>query len=170
MSNFGQGKRAEPRAYVLMAPPPYRFPRERSVFLPWTYAEERLRDARRYWLVTVRADGRPHATPLWGVWVEGALYVDGPPTTTWGRNLTRQPEVTVHLESGDDTIIIEGRVEDLTTDAELGQRVKAAWSEKYGRLVPEPATSGIWRLRPRRARGWSSEDLHDGTGWHIDTV
>ena len=127
----------------------------------------RLRDARRYWLVTVRTDGRPHATPLWGVWVEGALYFDGLPTTIWGRNLARRPAATVHLESGDNTVIIEGDVEDLTTDAALGERVRSAWAAKYGRLVPEPAARGIFRLRPRHARAWSSEDLHDGTGWNF---
>ncbi|HEV2250026.1 MAG TPA: pyridoxamine 5'-phosphate oxidase family protein [Candidatus Limnocylindria bacterium] len=160
-------ERVGARPYVLNAPAVYRFPRERSALLSWTHAEQRLRAARRYWLVTVRADGRPHATPLWGVWVADALYFDGPATTVWGRNLSRRPEATMHLESGDDTLIIEGRVEDLTTAVELGERVKAAWAEKYGRLVPEPSTRGIWRLRPRRARGWSAEDLRDGTGWRM---
>lgn len=56
-----------PRAYVLAAPTTYRFPKAGTGLLPWSHAEQRLRDARRYWLTTVRADGRPHATPLWGV-------------------------------------------------------------------------------------------------------
>lgn len=157
-----------PRPYRLHAPSTYRFPKDEAEHLAWTHAEERLRGARRYWLTTVRADGRPHATPLWGVWVEGALYFDGLPTTTWGRNLATRPEVTLHIEDGADTVILEGHVEDLTTDASLGQRIADAWTAKYGRLAPDAATRGIFRLRPRRARGWSREDLTDGTGWAFE--
>ena len=35
--------------------------------LPWSWAEERLRDAWRYWVVTVSGDGEPHAMPVWAV-------------------------------------------------------------------------------------------------------
>lgn len=153
---------------MLHAPKPYRFPKNEAGLLPWEHADARLRDARRYWLVTVRADGRPHATPLWGVWLDGAIYFDGSPATTWGRNLSDRPEIALHVEDGADTVILEGRVEDLTTDASLGQRIADAWTAKYGRLAPDAATRGIFRLRPKRARGWSREDLTDGTGWSFE--
>ena len=39
----------------------------------WDDVERRLADAQLYWLVTVRADGRPHAVPLCGVWHDGAF-------------------------------------------------------------------------------------------------
>ena len=133
--------------------------------LPWSYAVERLERARNYWLATVRPDGRPHVTPLWGVWVDGALWFDGPPTTRWARNMAANPAVTVHLESGDDVVILEGVAEDVeaVTDADLAARIVAAWDAKYGRLHPEPAIQGIFRLRPRTARAWSSASLEDGT-------
>lgn len=160
--------RSAPKAYVLHAPTPYRFPRDRRELGSWEHAEQRLRESRSYWLVTVRPDGRPHATPLWGVWLEYALFLDGPPTTTWGRNLTLNPEVTIHVESASDTVILEGRIEDLTTDGGLARRIAQAWDEKYGRLVPMADSRGILRLRPRRARSWSHEDLTDGTGWRFE--
>jgi hypothetical protein len=129
---------------------------------------ERLEQAHNYWLATTRPDGRPHVTPLWGVWVDGALYFDGLPTTRWGRNLTLNPAATVHLESGEDVVIIEGVVEDLVTSAEVGARVVQAWDAKYGQAQPEPAGRGIFRLRPRTARGWSTSSLADGTRWQFD--
>ncbi len=73
--------------------------------------------------------------------------------------------ISVHLESGNDVVILEGVVEDLATDAEVGARAVGAWAAKYGRLLPEPATEGIFRLRPLRARAWSNETLEDGTRW-----
>ncbi len=109
-------------------------------------------------------------TPVWGVWVDGALYFDGLPTTRWARNLAANPVVAVHLESGDDVVILEGVVEDTVTDAELGARIVEAWAAKYGRPLPGPATEGIFRLRPRSARAWSDASLEDGTRWRFADV
>ncbi len=135
--------------------------------LPWSHAVDRLEAARYYWLATTRPDGRPHVTPLWGVWVDEALYMDGLPTTHWARNLAANPALSVHLDNGDNVVILEGEVEDLTTDPDLGSRIIDAWSSKYGRLQPDPAGSGIFRLRPRTARAWSNESLEDGTRWRF---
>jgi hypothetical protein len=133
--------------------------------LPWSHVAERLERAHNYWIATVRPSGRPHVTPVWGVWVEGALYIDGPPVAQWAKNIARNPSISVHLESGEDVVILEGVVEDLVTDAELGARIVTAWDGKYGRFHPQPATSGILRLRPRTARAWSDSTLEDGTRW-----
>jgi hypothetical protein len=143
----------------------YAFGKNNAPILPWSHAVERLERARNYWLATARPDGRPHVTPVWGVWVDDALYFDGPPITTWGRNLKANPALSVHLESADDVVILEGTVEDLSTDPELGDRIVRAWNAKYGRFPPDPAGDGIWRLRPRTARGWSRATLEDGTRW-----
>ena len=157
----------EPQASPPDAPAIYGFPKDATGLLPWSHAESRLEQARNYWLATTRPDGRPHVTPLWGVWVDGALYFDGLPTTRWGRNLATNPAATAHLESGEAVVIIEGVVEDLTTTPELAARIVVAWNAKYGRLAPEPDTRGIFRLRPRTARAWSTSSLSDGTRWRF---
>ena len=41
--------------------------------LSWGWAVERLVAARNYWVSTTRPDGRPHAMPVWGVWLDDAL-------------------------------------------------------------------------------------------------
>lgn len=157
----------EPVARALQAPTVYRFPRSDQGFLPWSQVEERLTAAKNYWLATVRPDGRPHVTPVWGVWVDRELYFDGLPTTRWGRNLAANPHATVHLESADDVVILEGIVEDLeTTSADLAERIIRAWTTKYGRLEPDPATSGIFRLRPHTARAFTGS-LDHGSAWHL---
>ena len=155
----------EPRSRPLRAPASYPFPDDAR--LPWSHPDSRLTDARYYWLCTVRPDGSPHATPLWGAWVDHLLYLDGPPTTRWAKNFIAHPVVTVHLESGDDVVILEGVAEDVTTDAALAKRVVDDWMRKYGRLPPEP-DDGVFRIRPRSVRAWSTEMLADGTGWTFD--
>src|SRR2546429_7578841 len=41
---------------------------------PWERVEHTIDGAELFWLSTVRSDGRPHATPLPAVWVDGSLY------------------------------------------------------------------------------------------------
>lgn len=158
----------EPKASRPKAPASYAFSRNLKPLLSWSHARERLEQARNYWLATTRPDSRPHVTPVWGVWVDGALYFDGHPATRWAHNLAANPALSVHLESGDDVVILEGVAEDLVTEAELGARIVAAWNAKYGRLLPDPAGGGILRLRPRTARAWSTSSLEDGTRWQFD--
>ena len=40
----------------------------------WQEARKHLERAELYWLTTVRADGRPHVTPLIAVWLDGAMH------------------------------------------------------------------------------------------------
>lgn len=56
---------------------------------PWATARAGLRDAPLYWLSTVRPDGRPHVTPLVGIWLDGAAYFCTGPTERKARNLAQ---------------------------------------------------------------------------------
>src|SRR5262245_61759074 len=88
----------EPVAGPPQAPANYGFPQGTEGLLSWPHVVERLENARSYWLGTTRPDGRPHATPIWGCWVDGALYFDGSPETQWARNMAKNPAITIHLE------------------------------------------------------------------------
>src|ERR1700730_14996128 len=57
----------------------------------WPKARAGLQEAAVYWLSTVRPDGRPHATPLIGLWLDGALYFCTGPTERKARNLAYNP-------------------------------------------------------------------------------
>ena len=106
-------------------------------------------------------------TPLWGVWIDGAFYFDGAPTTRWARNLAANPAAALHIEEGEAVVIVDGLVDDRSTTVELGERIVQAWDAKYGRLHPDPVESGLFCLQPRTARGWSVENLTDGTRWQF---
>jgi hypothetical protein len=137
--------------------------------LDWAPVERRLVAASNYWLATTRPDGAPHVTPVWGVWVADALYFDGIPTALWARNTARNPAACVHLESGDEVVILDGVVEDVSAieDAVLARAIVAQWSEKYGRLVPDPVNDGMFCLRVSRARAWT-EFPADATAWTFE--
>src|ERR1700674_770174 len=74
----------------------------------------KLADAELYWVSTVRPDGRPHVTPLLGVWLAGAMYFCTGPDERKARNLTENPHCV--LTTGHSTLegldlVIEGRAE-----------------------------------------------------------
>jgi pyridoxine/pyridoxamine 5'-phosphate oxidase len=127
--------------------------------LPFEWAEGRLVAARNYWLCTTRADGRPHAMPLWGLWLDGAVVFSTDPDSLKGRNLAAKPEVVVHLESGDDVVIVEGHAERLAA-TELPERFVDAYEKKYA-YRPDTAdpSFGFYRVKPSQVLAWRESDF-----------
>jgi hypothetical protein len=135
--------------------PDYGIPQEEEGMLPWSHVVERVTAARNYWVSTTRPDGRPHATPVWGVWVDDSLYFGGGPDTRRSRNLAQNPHVAVHLESGDEVVIIEGVTEQYTEQnaaADLLNRIDDAYEVKYNMRHGTP----VWAVRPRVVFAWTS--------------
>ena len=105
---------------------------------PWEDIERLLTDAQLYWIITVRADGRPHAVPLVGVWQDGAFAFCTGPEEQKQRNLDANPRVAVTTgstgangwDSGKD-LVVEGTAVRVT-DPEALQALADAWSAKYG--------------------------------------
>ena len=104
---------------------------------PWDVVEQLLTDAQLYWIITVRADGRPHAVPLVGVWHDGAFAFCTGPDEQKHRNLESNPHVAVTTGStgaqgwntGKD-VVVEGLAERVT-DARALQTLANAWASKY---------------------------------------
>ena len=126
--------------------------------LPWSWVEEQLTDRRSYWVCTTRADGRPHAIPVWAVWVDGVLLFSSDPTSTKGRNIAARPDVVVHLESGDEVVILEGRADPMDR-ARMSAFVEA-YDAKYGyRVDTDNADFGLYQLEPERVLAWRETDF-----------
>ena len=105
---------------------------------PWEDIEQLLVDARLYWIVTVRRDGRPHAVPLVGVWHDGAFFFCTGEDEQKQRNLDGNRQVAVTTGStgaqGWDTgkdVVVEGTAARVTDDAELWT-LAGKWYAKYG--------------------------------------
>jgi pyridoxine/pyridoxamine 5'-phosphate oxidase len=72
-----------------------RFSDPDSAATSWPEAVRVLEEAELYWLTTVRADGRPHVTPLIGVWRDGAVHFCTGLREQKARNLERNRQVAV---------------------------------------------------------------------------
>jgi hypothetical protein len=124
--------------------------------LPWTWAERRLVEARNYWIATVRPDGGPHTRPVWGVWLDGAFWFStGSLADT---NLRHRADVTLHLESGSEVVILEAIAQQIT-DTHMVRPVVEAYNSKYAWDVdPDNPPGPFWRVAPVVAFGWLSDD------------
>jgi PPOX class probable F420-dependent enzyme len=141
---------------------------EGSGLLPWEHVESRLAAARNYWIGTTRSDGRPHAIPVWGLWLDDAIWFSTDPKSLKGRNLARRPEVVVHLESGDDVVIVEGRADRISEPAPLA-RFADVYEQKYNlRMDPTNPDFGIYRVEPLVVLAWLESDFPGiATRWRL---
>ena len=147
---------SDPRPTAARFDPSYGVARDASGAkrLPWSAAEARLAAARGYWVCTTRADGRAHAMPVWGLWLDGALWFGTARASVKGRNLARSPEVTVHLGSVDEVVLLEGQAAE---QHELDDFL-AAYEAKYGLRPPLDDGTVVYAVRPRTALTWLEAD------------
>jgi hypothetical protein len=140
--------------------------------VPWEYVAGQLREARHYWLCSVRppskaealagqTHGRPHCVPRWCVYVDGLIYYDGSPQTRHARNIMQNPHVSLHLESGSQAIILEGTSAPAgVPSAELAGRLVQAYRAKYAELGYSPTADqwdggGLYVFTPRQCIAWT---------------
>ena len=120
----------------------YGIPDHLDGVLPWSWAEERLTEASVYWVATVLPSGRPHVTPIWGVWVDGAFWMEGGPNTRRFRNLAANPATVITLERGNDAVILEGDADLVTRCSDGGLDGSTA----------RPPTGSTWPATTTRRR------------------
>jgi len=150
--------------------PGYGIPKDKKGLLPWSHVTERMAEAQNYWVCTASPDSRPHATPVWGLWIDDRLYFGGSPQTRRNRNLAENSAVCVHLESGSDVVILHGDAHELRAPGRsLVTRLIEISDKKYG-YAPKPEDyehiSGTYVFRPRWVLAWK-QFPKDATRWHF---
>jgi hypothetical protein len=130
----------------------------------WPEVAARLAPARSYWLCSTMPSGAPHAAPVWGVVIGHVLYLYSERRTIKARNLAADPRVVVHLESGDDVLIVRGTAEDLGTPAQVPEVVTGLSAKYTGErdrpFLPDadPAFDIVYAIRPQSAMMWRLPD------------
>jgi general stress protein 26 len=111
----------------------------------WSDTVRTLEAAELFWITTVRADGRPHVSPLVAVWLDDAIHFCTGAAEQKALNLHTNPHVILttgcnEWDRGVD-VVVEGDAVQITDDATL-QRLADAWRTKWdGRWLFE-ARSG----------------------------
>jgi general stress protein 26 len=118
----------------------------------WEQTRRVLEDAELFWVTTVRADGRPHMTPLVAVWADDALHFCTGTGEQKAINLRGNQHVILSTGSNSwDTgvdVVVEGDAVQVTDEDAL-RRLAAAWTAKW---------DGRWQYQ-----------VHDGAFRHADS-
>jgi hypothetical protein len=118
--------------------------------LDWAWVDAELSAAGTYW-VTASGGHHPHPRPVWGVWVDEWLNLSiGSPVIA--RLVEQHPDVTVHLDSGTDVVVLEGAVAGPTDDP----AVIRAYNDKYDWNYTTDEFGPLTRIGPTAALAWRS--------------
>jgi hypothetical protein len=146
----------------------------------WERGRRELEGAELYWLTTVRPEGRPHVTPLIGIWVDDAFFFSTGSTERKAKNLVENPHCIVTtgrnvLEGLD--VVVEGTASSVDAAADL-RAMADALEKKYGPHFEEPDGTwaglgdairegrvGVWRVAPTTAFGFAKGDPYGQTRW-----
>jgi hypothetical protein len=135
-----------------------------SEALQWPEAAGRLAAARNWWVATAGRGG-PHAVPVWGVIVDGTPWFYSDPGSVRAGDLAEDPRIVVHLESGDDVLIVRGLARN-AGDPTDHPAVVAAYAAKYRAEgdaeflpgTPEMAGIVLFAVQPAVALAWTLAD------------
>ncbi|MEP6648717.1 MAG: pyridoxamine 5'-phosphate oxidase family protein [Lapillicoccus sp.] len=146
----------EPVVEQLDLPAAYESP---DRLLTWADVEPRLADAKVYWLATIQADGSPHVVPIDGMWLDGAAWFGGHPSTRHTRNLRNDSRAVIHLEDGTAAVIVHGVAAVHVPDDQGAARLATSAETKYGYSQPAATyREDVWRLTPTTVLAWN--ELH----------
>lgn len=135
---------------------------EGTGLLPWSWAVERLTNSVDYWLATIHADGRPHVTPVWAIWMEDRLLFSSGLQSAKARNLLRDPRCSVTNDVGTEPVVLDGTAERVTDPDTIG-RFAAAINTKYDQDIEldfyDPGHNGMFAITPHTAIGMIEDDF-----------
>jgi nitroimidazol reductase NimA-like FMN-containing flavoprotein (pyridoxamine 5'-phosphate oxidase superfamily) len=111
-----------------------RFSDPNAVATEWDEARRVLEAAELFWISTVRADGRPHVTPLVAVWADEAIHFCTGAAEQKAINLRASPHVILmtgcsQWDEGLD-VVVEGDAVRVTGRDRL-TRLAEAWTTKW---------------------------------------
>jgi nitroimidazol reductase NimA-like FMN-containing flavoprotein (pyridoxamine 5'-phosphate oxidase superfamily) len=132
--------------------------------LPWQRVSEVIATARNYWIGTAGPDGRPHAAPVWGVWLDDLLYFSTGKESRKARNLALNPNTCIHIESpGGEIVIIEGRSREMS-DASV---LRPAWDLYNAKYSWNAEAYPFYVMRPSIAYSFKEDLGEAATRWQF---
>jgi general stress protein 26 len=125
-----------------------------AVAAGWEETRHVLESAELFWISTVRADGRPHVTPVVAVWAEGAVHFCTGAEEQKFANLQANPHVVLttgcnRWDRGLD-VVVEGEAVRVTDEDTL-RRLAQAWATKWEGRWQFAVRDGCFQQQPHGA-------------------
>jgi hypothetical protein len=156
-----------------------------SAALPWSRPHDLLAASAtqpnvRFFLGTVRPDGRPHAAGIGALWHDGDLYIVSGPQTRKACNLAANPACTISVVLEGLDLILEGEATRVTDQPTLevvarlyreagwpAQVEGDAFTAPYSAPSAGPPPWQLYRFAFHTAFGVAAAEPHGATRWRF---
>jgi hypothetical protein len=163
--------------------PGYGLPAGSKGLLPWSWAEQRLKNSHNYWITTVKPttvkpdasshNVSPHTMMVWGLWQDGQFLFSTGSKSRKARNLAQNPNCVVCTEHAQEAVIVEGIAE--IADVPARRKFLPKYERKYKfnmsamkqdiLTMKEP----VFAVRPRVVFGlWEKHFVGKSTRWTFE--
>ena len=131
-----------------------------------------------HWLITVRADGRPHIMPVGAAWDGEKYYVVSGPGTQKSTNLARDPRCSIAVAAQGMDIVLDGEVSRITDETRLreiaalfddwGPTVRdGAFTHEYSAPSAGPPPWYVYEFTPKTVFGLGTAEPYGATRWKM---
>jgi hypothetical protein len=148
--------------------PGYEFSAKKKGLLPWSWAVERLKKSRQYWMATTRPDGTPHLMIVWGLWFDDSFWFSTGSASRKARNLAANPKCAIGTDDAAKAVILEGVVELVDPKHPEYEQFTKAYEKKYRWDVREMGQP-VYCLQPRLGFGLFEKKFQQtATRWSFE--
>ncbi len=150
-----------PRRVRPKFPEKWHVPNDPKLWITWEHANDKLAGETVYWVSTASRLGHPHAVPVWGIWKQSRFYFESDPKSVKGRNLLNNQSLVVHVQDGNDTVILEGSAR-IEKRKETLNQLRKDYVRKY-QYTPDWSNEEdqiVFRVEPRIVHAWKAPRMH----------
>ncbi len=150
-----------PRRVRPKFPEKWHVPSDPKLWITWEHANDKLARETVYWVSTASPQGRPHSAPVWGIWKQNSFYFETDPNSVKGRNLLNDQRIVVHVQDGNDTVILEGSAR-MEKNPEKLKQLRKDYMNKY-QYTPDWSNEKdqiVFRVEPRIVHAWKAPRMH----------
>jgi hypothetical protein len=136
--------------------------------------------AGRYWLGTVRPDGRPHMMPVGILWHDRAFYFSAGARTQKAKNMARDSHCVITIAAPSLDIVAEGVATKVKDDGKLQRLADAfgaggwhptvkdgAFWHEYSAPSAGPPPWEVYEVIPTRLFGLATAEPYGATRWEV---
>lgn len=120
-----------------------------SGLLTWAWAEQRLAASHDYWLATHWPGHPPHVMPVWGVWLDGALWFSCGLASRKAHNLAADARCTLTTDDAVDPVVVQGAASQVVDAPGIGafaRALNAKYGTSYDHSFFDPEVNGSYRV------------------------
>jgi general stress protein 26 len=150
-----------PRRVRPKFPEKWHVPNDPKLWITWEHANDKLARETVYWVSTASPQGRPHSAPVWGIWKQNSFYFETDPNSIKGRNLSNDQRIVVHVQDGNDTVILEGSAR-IEKKPEKLKQLRKDYVNKY-QYTPDWSNEKdqiVFRVEPMIVHAWKAPRMH----------